>query len=178
MGTTRSKKIIIIIIGVACLAWAFWPNQGAESTDADDDGLQGELINRLWIDKIPTSMTDKIDVLALIDDPHAGVFQNTSAYEGDFSIFEWRPGDTGKVRIFMLQTERVHKMKYRVSNKDCGRFDLCMRVKGAPRGAKRYHSMEDWVISAEQKNAGHTLNEAVGAALRALIRERIFDAQK
>lgn len=168
MSDTRGKKIIIIVIGLAALAWFLWP-QGATTTDGPE--LDSELVNRVWIGHVPTSMTDKIDILAMVEDPRMGVFQNSSAYEGDFSVFEWRhvgDDERGKLRLNMLQTQRTHKMKYRVSNRDCGRFDLCVRIKGAPRGAKRYFSMEDWVIE------GSNLDDAT---LRQRIREFVQQIQ-
>jgi hypothetical protein len=36
----------------------------------------------------------------------------------------------------MMQTGERHNLRYEVSAGDCGRFDYCLRLRGAPRGAK------------------------------------------
>ena len=170
-GSAKKKKIIIIVIGMAALAWFLWPQGQATDDPSDGPDLDSEFVNRVWIEHLPKNITDKIDILAIIEDPRVGVFQNSSAFEGDFSLFEWRAGGDGEratLRVTMLQTEKTHKVKYRVSNRDCGRFDLCVRVKGAPRGSKRYVSMEDWVIEGNGTGESGALDEA---ALRQRIRD-------
>lgn len=166
MGTNKRKKIVIIVIGLVALAWILWPSS---TPSTPDHGPDDELVNRIWIDRLPTSATEKINVFVMIDDPRVGVFEKTSAYEGEFTLFEWRREEDGKIRVFMLQTEKTHKLKARISNKDCGRFDLCMKLKGAPRGPKSYHSMEDWVIGGEGLDS---------AALRDAARHYIMEAAR
>ena len=166
MGNNKGKTIIIIVIGAVALAWLLWPSSAPSTAE---QGLGDELVNRIWIDRLPKSATEKINVFVMIDDPQVGAFQTTSAYEGDFTVFEWRQGESGKIRVFMLQTEKTHKIRARVSNKDCGRFDLCMKLKGAPRGPKGYFSMSDWVIdSADGLDRG---------ALDTAIRHKLFEAR-
>jgi hypothetical protein len=162
MSKTRGSKLgyIVVGLGLVALAWTLWPSGGADKTAR---GLDDELINRFWIDHLPTTMTDKIDVLAFVDDPQLGVFQNTSAYEGDFSLFTWSHDGDRKLRVTVLQTEKSYKLKYRVSDEGCGRFDLCVKIKGAPRGAKQYYSMEDWIIESR----GDLESQAVRDRLRA-----------
>ena len=38
--------------------------------------------------------------------------------------------------------------RFKVTDKGCDPFDMCMKVKGAPRGAKKYFSMDDWIIES------------------------------
>jgi hypothetical protein len=117
-----------------------------ETANEVDDSAEVSWNNRVWIDEIPTSERHKINALVVADDPQIGLFQNTSFYEGDYSVFAWRAKADGVVKIEMLQSDKSHKLKIKTGTKDCGRFDYCMTVKGAPRGAKKYYSMKDWVI--------------------------------
>lgn len=145
------RKTALWLVVAALVAAFVWTRGGDDEADKDgvdeiDNAGDVSWHNRVWIDEIPTSERQKINWFLAIDDPQIGLFQKTSVYEGDFTLFSWRGKKEGVIEIEMLQTEKSHKLKVKTSNKDCGRFDHCMAVKGAPRGAKKYYSMSDWVI--------------------------------
>ncbi len=155
------KKLIVVS---AVVLGAVWMLRGDSDKDEDtgvNDG-RNQVVNRAWIDKIPENMRTKIDVFIAQSDPQFGAFQTTSAYEGDYSVFQWHGGG-GKLNIVMLQSGKKHKMQGTVSRKNCKEFDLCMTLKGAPRGAKKYYSMEDWVID------GKATPERIQAFIRAKL---------
>lgn len=137
----RKTVLLIAAAGIAAGAWLFSGGDDEVATRADV-GWE----NRLWIDKLPSTPKEKINAMVAVDDPRIGVFQKTSAYEGDFTVFAWR-GDGDKVTIEMLQTDSRHNLRMKVSDGDAGPFDYALRVKGAPRGPKKYYSMKDWVVS-------------------------------
>lgn len=145
---SKSKLILAALGLVAVLAWV---RAGSDAPEAERDrgDLRKVLVNRVWIDHLPRSFKDKIHVLALVGEQHMGVFQHTSAFEGDFAAFQWSLEPGTRLGITMLQSDAQHSLRVRVATEGCGGFDYCMRVKGAPRGAKRYVSQADWVISAE-----------------------------
>lgn len=147
----------LVLFGIAALALGtFLLTGGSDDDEKSVDHADITWNNRLWIDKIPNTPKEKIDAFIAIDDPRIGFFQHTSAYEGDFSMFGWNQKD-GKVGIEMLQSGKKHRLRMRVTNKDCGAFDYCMEVKGAPRGSKRYYSMSDWVVDSRSIRDGNTL---------------------
>jgi len=132
------------LLATLCLLW-LWPNASTK-----DDTIRGGdfalLSNRIWIDHIPTHERDKVHVFVLFDDPTFGGFSTSSAYEGDWTSFEWSL-EKGLV-LSMLQSKSKHQVHPKLkSGAACAPFDHCMKLKGAPRGPKTYGSMEDWVVN-------------------------------
>lgn len=147
----------LALFGIAALALgAYFFTGGSDDEDQSVSDHHITWNNRLWIDKLPSTQKEKIDLIVSVDDPRIGFFQHTSAFEGDFAMFGWSAKDN-KITIEMLQTGKKHKLRMKVTDKDCGRFDYCLEVKGAPRGAKRYYSMEEWVIDGSSISDSKTL---------------------
>jgi hypothetical protein len=150
------SKLLIMAMALGAATFTLWPDSAARHSD--------EFFNRVWLDRLPQTPTEKFNVLVVLQDPGAGVFQNTSFYEGDYSVFGWEGHGPGRMKIVMLQTQKRHELRYEVADEGCGGFDYCLRVQGAPRGAERYYSMEDWVI--ESRDGAARLDPA---ALQRLI---------
>lgn len=163
-ATVLGMKRALMISALAAVAGVY-----LFSSSGGDDGDVAHVSwkNRIWIDVMPQSAKQKINAFVAVDDPRVGLFQKTSAYEGDFSLFAWRGGDGGKVEIEILQTEKRHRLRVETSSRDCGNFDHCMTVKGAPRGAKRYFSMDDWVVDSSAAGTPAALEELVRAKIAA-----------
>ena len=132
------------VLAALAAAWVMMRDDGAAPARGE---LPVELVNRVWVDTLPASARDTIDVLVLVEEPRLGQFMRTSAYQGDFALFGWREAG-GRVDIEMLQTGKRHRLRFTVSQTGCEPFDYCLKVKGAPRGARRYVSMKDWVVEA------------------------------
>lgn len=152
---------LAFLLVIASLAWLLWPG---EQRSQDEHPLHGQLVDRLWIDHLPYYPDEKIDVLFLDSDSQIGVFQNMSVYEGDYSLFAWRNRHVDRFDLTMLQQRRDHQVTYRVSDRDCGEFEMCLIVEGVPRGSNTYYSMEDWGQIAD--------SDAAVARVRALIESR------
>lgn len=140
----RNKVFWMVVPALA--ASYFWMGGGADTEQPVNPQADVTWNNRVWIDEIPTTERQKINWFLGIDDPQIGVFQKTSVYEGDYTLFAWRDKKEGVIDIEMLQSGKSHKLRIQTGSKNCGRFDYCMTIKGAPRGAKKYYSMKDWVI--------------------------------
>lgn len=159
-----SKRIWpIVAVAAAIVVWFVWfrspAGQPAEAGAAHLD----EVANQIWITDLPENPKDKIDVFLMIEHPGFGQFLTTSAYEGDYAVFEWKESRDG-IGIVFPQTGKKHRLSFKVDHEGCFPFDLCMTVKGAPRGAKRYVSMEDWVIEGSP-------DQALGTVRALLARE-------
>jgi hypothetical protein len=161
---TRVIKYLVLLVLVVCVAWWYFCNkdQSQSSTDTQIADME-PLIDRFWIDHMPKDERDKVDLFVMVSEPSVGGFSTSSAYEGDWSAFEWTI-EKG-LRIHMLQSDKDHKIKAVIIKGDgCKPFDYCLKLKGAPRGSKRYGSMEDWVI-----NSGETPDP------RALVRGLLLE---
>jgi len=139
-----SKKTWAVVVALGLVVAWFGLRKDDASVAATD--TPDELVNRIWIDALPTSAKQKVDVFVMVDEPHLGQFLRTSAYEGEYAVFEWHDRDSGRVEMVMLQTDKKHHVGFKVSSQGCDPFDYCMKVKGAPRGAKKYFSMKDWIV--------------------------------
>ena len=158
MSKTRTALLAALTLVLA--AWWLWPSQANNSIDTSGGDFD-TLANRIWIDHIPTNERDKINVFILFDDPTFGGFSKSSAYEGDWANFEWSL-DQGLV-FHMLQADKKHRVHPKIaSGAACAPFDHCLTLKGAPRGPKKYGSMEDWVVNAQ---AEFDVRETIAALL-------------
>ena len=141
----NKKAIIAGVVAAGLGAWLWMGGDDESKKDAQDSV---SLTDQIWIDKMPMREKDKVSVFAMISDANLGVFDKTSAYEGEFSLFKYRLRK-GEATITMLQTDKRHKVSFKVSKGDCGRqFEYCLRVKGAPRGAKVYGTRSEWRIES------------------------------
>jgi hypothetical protein len=141
------KKVIIILliaIGVY-LVWRWW--NGRTEADAADRGKK-IAFNRLWVDKLPQTETDVMEVFAAITDQPVGIFQSTSMWKGNFELFTYEDKGDGKMLVTYPQTKDRERISYRAWKCDEGRFTYCLDVTGASRGVKRYVSEKDWEIGA------------------------------
>jgi hypothetical protein len=138
----------IALVFALVLIAKFWPGESTR-TDTSLGGDFAILSNRIWIDHMPTNERDKVDVFLLFDDPTFGGFSRSSAYEGDWTSFEWSL-HKGLV-LSMLQSQSKHKVHPKITGgASCLPFDYCLKLKGAPRGSKTYVSMKDWVVNGAQ----------------------------
>lgn len=144
---TRTIKILVVVIILVLVARWYWSDKNETQEDQARETMSGlqPLSDRIWIDHMPKSERDKVELFVMLDEPTVGAFSNCSAYEGDWASFEWEYEEG--LRIEMMQKGTKHKIKAQVlKGKSCAPFDYCLRLKGAPRGSKRYGSMEDWEI--------------------------------
>ncbi len=159
-----------LIFGVAAVCAGMFLFSGGEPPPVEDghNSHEAEWTNQVWIDKIPLRETDKMNIFAGLIDPQYGVFQSTSQWEGDYTVFSWTALSKGKAEIEMMQTGKKHKLRLSVSTKDCGQFDMCIKVKGAPRGPTTYYSMKDWVIEGRDSLGSQQLAERARSLVKQL----------
>lgn len=162
MSRAKSRFAIAAVV-LSLGAWWLWPSSSCKNSVAPAGGDFDIMADRVWIDHIPTTERDKIDVFVIFADPTFGVFTTSSAYEGDWAAFEWQLNKG--LELTMLQADTKHKVHPKImSGAACAPFDYCMKLKGAPRGSKRYGSMEDWVINSQSDfDVRETISELVAS---------------
>jgi len=143
-----NKRTMAVLLCSFGLGW--WWLGGEEAPEVPANDAKSEVVSRLWIDHIPTSEREPVEVFAMLEEDNLGGFVRSSAYEGDFAAFQWRL-EKGLV-LHMLQKKTDHKVEVVIEKgRGCAPFDRCMRIIGAPRGAKRYGTMEEWVIESSKQ---------------------------
>lgn len=105
--------------------------------------------NRIWIDHIPTSQTDKVNAFAVLTKearrPAIGAFHKASQWEGQFEAFLYELGGNELRAVFPQNGDReTIKLDARACSES--RFDYCLDVEGSKRGVKRYYSKKGWEI--------------------------------
>jgi len=115
-------------------------------------------LDRIWIDEMPKSKRDNMNLFIAATQEPIGVFQAGSQWKGGYEIFNHEArGD--ELRVVYPQTGEREKIRVRAwTCKERG-MDYCLELSGATRGVKRYRS-----------KAGMEIREAASADQ---LRERI-----
>lgn len=137
------KKLLVLalISGTAYGAWNVLGSSGEERAASSDL----KPTDRLWLDRLPRTERDTINVFVTITDERLGVFQAGSRWRAAYELFHFEAqGD--QLEIVYPQTSERERVTAKVTACDENGMDYCMDVVGATRGVKRYYSMKGWEI--------------------------------
>jgi hypothetical protein len=157
------KKLLLIGVVMIMGAWAIAHWTGGRSKGADDSD-PSLILNRIWIDRIPTRPRDTANAFATITRQKVGVFQSGSQYKGGYEIFNFTAAG-GELRIVYPQTDEKETVKARAWRCREQDMDYCLELTGASRGVKRYHSLDGWEIG--HASAPQQLLERIASVVRA-----------
>src|SRR5512135_1919272 len=104
-----------------------------------------EVRDRVWIDHLPKSDRDTINVFALLTEQPVGIFQATSAWKGGFEAFRYEK-QGNEVRAVFPQNGDREKLTVSECTCDVRGMDYCLEVSGSSRGVKKYYSRKEWII--------------------------------
>ncbi len=144
------------------------------ATSMQKHGHSVGIENQLWIDRIPDTEKDKMNLFAIIKAEKIGVYQAASEFEGDYSIFFLESLDDKTVSIKMGQTDKKHKISYKVrptTGKELG--DFALEVSGHPRGPKSYFTLNEWELGSSQDL--EVAIEFLDAAVKTGLGNQLFD---
>ncbi len=144
------KKVLLVTALLGAVGYGGWrlttSSDDTAETSVDDSKLA---LDRIWIDHMPRSERDTIQVFAAVSEEEFGVFQATSAWKGAFELFR-----------FQFKGNQIHahfpqdgdREKITVKARPCseGQMDYCMEVEGSKRGVKKYYSRKGWEIEGVQ----------------------------
>lgn len=147
------KKLLVLAV-ISGTVYGAWNVLGG---DGDDDPVTA--VDRLWIERLPRSERDTINVFVSISDDSIGVFQAGSRWRGAYELFQFEAnGD--QLQIVYPQTGERERVTAKVSAcGERGMMDYCLDLEGSSRGVKRYYSMKGWEIDGV---------EAIDAKLKSL----------
>ena len=116
------------------------------------------LIDRNWIDKWPTSRTDKLHVFRFVPQMGGGVFQDRTIYKGQFELFQFMV-DGDQIQFDLPEKNERVISKFRIDKVDGPHpFDLKLTVENDPRGPHEYYG-----ILEENDPDGHVLEQKLHA---------------
>jgi len=156
----KKLLLLLLLILAAYLLWRWYHRD--QRADVADRG-NAIFFDRLWVDHLPKSDTDTIQIFAAIRDEPIGIFQKTSAWKGEFELFRHEDKGDGKIVMSYPQSRESERVSYRAWRCDEGRFTFCLDVQGASRGTRRYVSEKDWELGSAHDAA------ALTARARALL---------
>jgi len=139
------KKVLLVTALLATVGYGGWKlthRGGSAETTVDDTKLA---LDRIWIDHMPKSERDMIQVFAALSEDEFGVFQQTSVWKGNFELFRFQWKD-GQIQAVFPQDNDKEKITVKARPCSEGQMDYCMEVSGTSRGVKKYYSKKGWEI--------------------------------
>ena len=134
---------LLAVVGVAALGVGAWRVKA--HYDTKDGGGNKLLVDRVWIDHMPRSEREMVNVFALISEHKVGVFDQRSMWTGSFEAFKYSRGE-GKLDAVFPQTGTKEQYSVKVRTCDKDGMDYCLDIDGGKHGVKHYYSKKKWVI--------------------------------
>jgi hypothetical protein len=141
------KKILLILL-VILAAYLFWRWWTSDSVSAFDGRGQELVYDRIWIDHMPTSETDTVQLFVAVTEQPLGIFESTSMWKGAHELFRYENKGDGKIIFQYPQTREQERGAYRATRCSEKKFDFCLELAGNSRGARRYYSQKGWEIGS------------------------------
>ena len=149
----RTKALLVIAAIAAC--------SSRTSPSVSADQAKSLLIDRNWLDRMPTSDRDRLHVYRFVPAMGGGVFQDRTLYKGVFELFTFEAtGD--EIRFNLPETKTKVTSVYaidEVSGKEP--FDLRLTIFDDPRGPRVYYG-----IRSETDQTGAELEHRFSGAER------------
>jgi hypothetical protein len=136
------KKPVVLVLLVAVAVVSVWSWNGADEPEAADSRL---FADRLWVDHVPRSDKDTIQVFIAVTEHATGLFQASSAWRGAFELFRYE-AIGGELRLLFPQSGEREAVRVKVRRCTEQGMDYCLDLDGATRGVKRYYSRKGWEI--------------------------------
>lgn len=146
-------KLAAVMAGAALTWSAFCPQDGPEDPDAVT-GTEG-LVNRPWLNRMPTDARDTIFHLALLKHPkgRVGAAGHSSQWRHRIEVMRWRLND-GRLGVRFPQDGAQGELgvkTWRCGGEAPAPFDLCLEISNDDRAMTLY-SREDWEIRVDPKS--------------------------
>jgi hypothetical protein len=154
MAKTTAKLLALALVGAG--TYGLWSvGQGLFGDDEESTSTK-QLVNQVWIERMPKDQRDMIGHLVLVDMPEGrvGAAGKSSQWRIMVELFQW--GLEGKRLSVFFPQERV-KAQLEVRTWACEGeapkpFELCLEVSNGRRKAV-FYSMEEWHIEPDRAEA-------------------------
>jgi hypothetical protein len=141
------KKALLVTALLATVGYGGWRlahRGGSPATTMDDNKLA---LDRIWIDHLPRTERDTIQIFAAVSEENFGVFQQTSVWKGNFELFQFKAqGD--KLKVVFPQDNDKEELRTKARPCNEGQMDYCLEIEGSSRGVKKYYSRKGWEIDS------------------------------
>ncbi len=106
------------------------------------DEARALLIDRSWVDRLPSKVDDKLHVFRFTPSMGGGVYQDRTIFAGTFELFGFEQ-DGRSIRFNLLHTGDRKICRFVIEplkEKGPEGVDLKLTIEGSPRGASVYYS--------------------------------------
>lgn len=146
------KKPVLLVIMVSVVVASLWSWKRAGEPAPAANRL---LADRIWLDHVPRSDKDTINVFVAVSEHAVGVFQASSQWRGSFEAFRY---EANGAELRLLYPQTGDREVVRANARRCTEqgMDFCLEIAGASRGVKQYYSRKGWEIRGAQGLAAVT----------------------
>jgi len=137
------KRVLFAVLGSVAVA-SVWSSRHTSEPAETTNRL---LADRLWLDHVPRSEKDTVQVFAVLSEHSMGVFQATSQWRGSYEAFRYEANGSD-LRVVYPQTGDREAVRAQARRCTEQQMDFCLEIGGASRGVKKYYSLEGWEIGA------------------------------
>ncbi len=153
MAKTTAKLLGLALVGAG--AYGMW-TLGQGLLGEDEATSTSNLVNQVWIERMPQSQRDLIGHLVLLDmnEGRVGAAGKSSQWRVMVELFQW--GLEGQRLSVFFPQDRV-KAQLEVRTWKCEGeapepFELCLEIKSGRRKAV-FYSLEEWHIDPDRAEA-------------------------
>jgi hypothetical protein len=133
---------LLAVVGIAGLAVAGWTIHSHKAIATDGGKL---VADRVWIDHMPKSERDMVNVFVVVTSNPVGIFQAASRWQGQFEMFKYEQ-KANEIRVVFPQTGAKETLEATAKKCDQQGFDFCLQLDGGKHGVTRYYSMQGWDV--------------------------------
>lgn len=150
----KSRSPLLVLALTAATIFAAWKLGGALLSSSSSARKTDLLVNRVWIDHLPTGSRDMISHLVLVDHEQGkfGATGQSSQWRHLVDVFMWRL-EGKELRAFFPQDQvraRARVKTWRCAGEAPQPFELCLRISDMEyKESIVLYSREDWVIDAD-----------------------------
>ena len=152
MTMSLSKAVTLSLFCLAALGDAGCRGKPA-ATAVPTEEARRLLLDRNWLDRLPATPRDRLQVFRFVPSMGGGVYQDRTLYAGHFELFNFeQDGETIHFHLHHTGEERAaHYTIERLPAGDENPFDLHLQISGSPRGPQDYFSIRGMQSSAAEK---------------------------
>ena len=166
------KKPLLMLAVLGSLSYGAYRMFGSESKQTETKPVAAEAseqltLDRIWIDHIPRSERDTIQVFAAITEEPFGIFQAASQWKGAYELFRYE-AHGNELRVIYPQNNDRETIKHSARACKDASFDYCLELSGG-RGVKKYYSRKGWEI--ENVHSQAELNDRTDHILQSIATE-------
>ncbi|MGE0871999.1 MAG: hypothetical protein AB7P03_25800 [Kofleriaceae bacterium] len=151
----RTIGLVVSVLGFTALAAC---SERSSSNAIPADEARSLLIDRNWLDHMPTSERDRLHVYRFVPNMGGGVFQDRTLFKGTFELFSFKV-DGNRIQFKLHETHEDVSSAFSIEKVDGPEpFDLKLTIPDDPRGPKVYFG-----IRAETDRTGEQLEQRLNA---------------